>query len=182
MRSSFEFFVIVVVILLILGVVKLFPRAGAEFETAVRTYLLQSLQELKLLCVCWTVIENGLGLGELIGFREFLLLFRVFLELPQRLSGVFNLLWICIELLDGVLNEVVSFVILTTVFVWPLLWEERLFGLRRVISNRQGCFLRVVCHGLFVKRKRVRVVDWSRVAKCGIFGDRDCLLVGLQSS
>ena len=72
-------------------------------------------------------MENRLRLGELIGFSEFLLLFGILLKLPQRLSGVLNLLWIGIELLDSVLNEVVGLVILTTVFVWPLLWEERLF-------------------------------------------------------
>ena len=66
-------------------------------------------------------MENRLWLGELVGFCEFLLLFGIFLELPQRLPCIFHLLWVCIELLDSVLDEVVGFVILTAIFVWPLL-------------------------------------------------------------
>ena len=40
MRSFFELFILIIVVLLILGVVELFSGACAELQTAVRTYLL----------------------------------------------------------------------------------------------------------------------------------------------
>lgn len=125
---------------------------------------------------------NRLGLGKLIGLCEFLFLFRVFLQLPQRFSSIFHFLRVGVELLDGVLDEIVSFVVLPASFIGTLLGEHRFLRLGRVVSNLEQFFLNVVGWALFVEGEGVRVVNWSTVAQSRIFDLWNCLFIGFKCS
>ena len=152
------------IILFVLWIVVFLPSTGAEFETALGTYFLKGLQKLKLFCVAWAFMVYRLGLGKLISLCEFLFLFRIFLQFPQRFSSVFHFFRVGVELLDSVLNEIVCFIVLSASFVWTLLGEHWLLRLGRIISNLEQFFLYVVGWALFVKREGVWVVNWSTVA------------------
>ena len=95
-------------------------------------------------------MEDRLRLRKLVSLRELFLLFRVFLELPERFSRVLDLLRVSVQALDHVLDEVVSLVVLPTSLVRTLHRKQRFLRLQRVLPDLQLVLLGVIRHLLLV--------------------------------
>lgn len=100
-----------------------------------RAYFLEGLQELELLGVGGTLVEDGLRLRELVGRRVFLFFLRVFLDLPEWLACVLYFLWVCSQALDDVLDLGIGLLVLSAVLVGALGREEWLCRFYWVLSE-----------------------------------------------
>lgn len=56
--------------------------------------LLDSLQKLKLFRVLRTLVVDGLGLRKFVGCGKLWFFLGMFLEFPERLSGIFDFFWV----------------------------------------------------------------------------------------
>lgn len=147
-----------------------------------RTYFLEGLQELELLGVGGTFVEDGLWLRELVGRTVLLFLLGVFLDLPQWLACVLYFLGIGSKTLDDVLDLGIGFLILPTVLVGPLGGEEWLCGFDGVFPELQFVLLGVVGGSLLVERQGVRQVDRCSVVELGVFFYSRLFVDGLECS
>lgn len=92
-----------------------------------RANLLNLRQEFELLLLLWLFVEDGVGLGGLVGLREFVVLRGVVVDLQDGDTGVVHFLRVGVQGLDHVLDHCVGHH-LSAVLVWALHWEVRALG------------------------------------------------------